>query len=742
MSTRIFAFGLIALAALLAILALRGPDAGLPAAPASASHSTTDTDGDVLALRPVAAGPLATIGLRDSGTRHLEEGATSPAAAPACDKDIDVAGSIAGVAFVASQDNGICTTGEIDAYENGGNLYLAQAGGQEAAFTITRIAPNGTPTLVMQTTWAQPNTYTADIKAFKQGAGRYVALALERMTLGAGCGVVIVDVTDAPTTAIVAQVTGLNWCDVHNVFVEKDGSGDGRYLYLTADLPNDMRVLDIGDLGNISEIGRYTHPEASDSNYVHDMTVIDHGGSTGRRVYVSYWNAGVMILDAADVTPGVIEPGSMNQPLNPNHSIDPAGFRTHDAYPSADGSRVFIEDEFLTAAGSEPVQMWDISSPASPSYVDGIPLGSALMPVLSPAHNLLVVGDRLYVGWYKGGLQAFDFDSAGFTGRPLYHQVQTEPGDDAYDGAWNVLLATVGTSTYVFQSDRRYGLIVDELLPAPDSDGDGVPDRDDLCPGTAAGPVDANGCSDAQVDGDGDGVCNPGAASGGPSGCSGSDNCPSTVNPGQSDGDTDAVGDACDNCPDDPNPNQENVDGDEWGDACDADDDGDGVNDDVETPCGSDPLNDNSIPERVDGVFDNVDDDGNDGADEPLPLEAAGFDCDGDGYVGTTESHVFTPATGRDQDPCGSDAWAAELVAGSFSSNKVNIEDLASFVAPVRRLNSSSGDAGFDQRWDLAPGSSFGETINVQDMGSLIVVRPSMFGGMRAYNGPECPWPP
>src|SRR3990170_747138 len=111
------------------------------------------------------------------------------------------------------------------------------------------------------------------------------------------------------------------------------------------------------------------------------MTVIDHGGSIGRRVYVSYWSAGLMILDAADVTPGVIEPGSANQPLNPTHSIDPTGFRLLDAYPSADGSRVFIEDEFLIATGSQPVQMWDITSPATPSYVDGIPLGSALMPV-------------------------------------------------------------------------------------------------------------------------------------------------------------------------------------------------------------------------------------------------------------------------------------------------------------------------------------------------------------------------
>lgn len=43
-----------------------------------------------------------------------------------------------------------------------------------------------------------------------------------------------------------------------------------------------------------------------------------------------------------------------------------------------------------------------------------------------------------------------------------------------------------------------------------DTDGDGVVGVNDLCLGTAAGvPVDSVGCSDAQVDGDGDGVCNP-----------------------------------------------------------------------------------------------------------------------------------------------------------------------------------------------------------------------------------------
>jgi hypothetical protein len=83
--------------------------------------------------------------------------------------------------------------------------------------------------------------------------------------------------------------------------------------------------------------------------------------------------------------------------------------------------------------------------------------------------------------------------------------------------------------------------------PPPDSDNDSVPDDLDLCPATAAAAaVDAAGCSDAQVDSDGDGICTPGAPSGGPSACTGSDNCPVDANPGQEDFDMDGEGDACD----------------------------------------------------------------------------------------------------------------------------------------------------------------------------------------------------
>lgn len=78
---------------------------------------------------------------------------------------------------------------------------------------------------------------------------------------------------------------------------------------------------------------------------------------------------------------------------------------------------------------------------------------------------------------------------------------------------------------------NRIIAIYAESPTAPaDSDSDGVANAFDLCGDTAPGAVvDPNGCSDAQADADGDGVCNPGAPSGGPSGCAGEDQCPCTL---------------------------------------------------------------------------------------------------------------------------------------------------------------------------------------------------------------------
>ena len=108
---------------------------------------------------------------------------------------------------------------------------------------------------------------------------------------------------------------------------------------------------------NPTEVGRYTASGANTSNYVHDVTVVDHGGLAGRRVYLSYWDSGLVILNAADLTA---------TPLVAPNVIDPGGFLTHHAVPSVDGSFVFIQDEFLGAPGEpqtgEPVQMWNVAT--------------------------------------------------------------------------------------------------------------------------------------------------------------------------------------------------------------------------------------------------------------------------------------------------------------------------------------------------------------------------------------------
>ncbi len=217
------------------------------------------------------------------------------------------------------------------------------------------------------------------------------------------------------------------------------------------------------------------------------------------------------------------------------------------------------------------------------------------------------------------------------------------------------------------------------------------------------------------------------------------DNCPDTVNPGQEnavhpgtaegdhceDPEPDLVFDIDDNCPDAVNSGQENFDGDDQGDACDSDDDNDGAADVSEGPCGGDQFNAAKIPERINGAFAGVDDDGDTEVDEALPPGSENYDCDGDRFTGNVEAFIFSAAdTVDDQAPCAETPFlideADDRWPPDFDDNQVvNILDLGYLLPPY--FGSTPGDPNYSVRRDLVPNG----VINILDVGETL---PPIFG--------------
>ena len=206
-----------------------------------------------------------------------------------------------------------------------------------------------------------------------------------------------------------------------------------------------------------------------------------------------------------------------------------------------------------------------------------------------------------------------------------------------------------------------------------DSDGDGVPDSSDSCPGTALGAtVDATGCSTDQLDDDGDGVPNiaddcadtdsQGMTDIDANGCAWEqrdedgdgilnylDFCQGTpagetvdtdgmtrgCSTTQKDTDGDGVSDANDTCPG--FNDAIDVDGDGIADGCDSliDSDGDLVADEDDLCEGHDDsidVDDDGIPDGCDPLIDSDRDDVAD-ADDQCPGYDDAIDVDGDGII-------------------------------------------------------------------------------------------------------------
>ena len=166
-------------------------------------------------------------------------------------------------------------------------------------------------------------------------------------------GVTIWDVSD-PTKPRALKQNFLKF-DVHNTYIYQQGV-NAYMLVVDDENVQDLTIVDVtkpqspkvvavtGQLDWPADIA--TEFGATAATFLHDVWVQDNGGQVV--AYLSYWDAGLVLLDITDPANPVFLGDSTYAVPDPLSGEFPAG-DGHVAVPNADGSRVLLGDEDFSA---------------------------------------------------------------------------------------------------------------------------------------------------------------------------------------------------------------------------------------------------------------------------------------------------------------------------------------------------------------------------------------------------------
>ncbi len=306
-------------------------------------------------------------------------------------------------------------TGEYgDVWGDGNFAYVGSftlIDGMQGRVHILDISDPSNPTPVSTYFLPSPNQFRSP-QDVKVGDG-FLFIGLES---GGADLVEIVDVRDpaAPVHLTTLQLAGFDRC--HDVFY------DLGFLYVVdSSTPRvivyDLRTLDpdnppAGPITTakwvINDVG---------SVFVHDINV-----SNGR-LYAAGWDSGLFVYDISDVA---------NTP--PLFLGSVGGNNTHSMWPTDDGTFVVTGEE-RGNGGLTAFRITEGVGSITLTETDSLVLSSDAFSV----HNMMFVGNRLYVSWYQAGLQVYDVNLVtGMFEFVASYDTSVFDNTGGFNGAWGV----------------------------------------------------------------------------------------------------------------------------------------------------------------------------------------------------------------------------------------------------------------------------------------------------------------
>lgn len=266
-------------------------------------------------------------------------------------------------------------------------------------------------------------------------------------------GIVLLDLSDPAHPTILSEYEETVTGGVHNVWID----GERDLVYACHNGTSELHIIDISDPANPAEVGRWGIDKRSKT--LHDVIVQDG------YAYLSYWDDGLVILDAGAGTHG----GTPTEPVFVSSISYPAG-HTHTAFRY--GRYVFVGDEIFPSE-------WDPEKPIEArGYIHVIDVEDIDEPVEvaryevpeAGAHNIWVADDRLYVGYYQAGLRVVDV--SGELRGDLYRQgrelavLKTGAAESVVPN-WGMTWGAQPHKGAIFTSDLNSGLWIARLQTRP-----------------------------------------------------------------------------------------------------------------------------------------------------------------------------------------------------------------------------------------------------------------------------------